>query len=124
MRELSDQAHSLPVAKPGHPTFVIMQLIPVAVDHVHIKEAEQSTSDQEAVRKRKVSDVASVQGEGVGGRGHGAQANELADHIPDANTWKNNKNERQQHEKQKGRRAFSTGPVFKTQTSQSPNICV
>lgn len=97
-----------------------MQLIPIAVDHVHVQEAEQSAGDQEAVWQRKVSDVARVQGKGVGWRGHGAQANQLADHIPDTNTWKSNKNATQQQE----RRAFSTGPVFKTQTSQSPNICV
>lgn len=56
----SDQVHSLPVAIPGHPTFVVVQLVPVTVDHVHVQEAEQSAGDQEAVRKGKVSDVARV----------------------------------------------------------------
>lgn len=106
----SDQVYPPPSAKPGHPTFIIVQLVPIAVDDVHVKEAEQSAGDQEAVGKGKVLDVARVQGEGVGGRGHGAQAHQLADHIPDANTWKNNKNGTQQQKKKKAHRPFFHRP--------------
>lgn len=80
-----------PSAKLGHLTFVIVQLIPIAVDDVHVQEGEERASDEEAVGKGKVFEVAHVQGEGVGGGGNGAQTNQLADDIPDANTWKNNK---------------------------------
>lgn len=107
LNNFSDQVYPPPSAKPGHPTFVIVQLVPIAVDDVHVQEAEQSASDQEAVGKGKVLDVARVQGEGVGGRGHGAQAHQLADHIPDANTWKNNKNGTQQQKKKE-----STQTIF------------
>lgn len=57
---LSDQVYPPPSTKPGHPTFVIVQLVPVAVDDVHVQEAEQCAGDQEAVRKGKVFDVARV----------------------------------------------------------------
>lgn len=110
---LTDQVRLLPAAKPGHFTFVVVELIPVSVDHVHVQEAEQSASDQEAVRKGKVSDVACVESEGVGRRGHGAQANQLADHIPDANTWKSIKTHR----------PFSTGPRLQnTDVSKSKHL--
>lgn len=106
----SDHGHPPSSVKLGRPTFVIVQLVPIAVDDVHVQEVEQSTSDQEAVGKGKVFDVARVQGKGVGGRGHGAQAHQLTDHIPDANTWKNNKNGTQQQKKEKACRPFFHRP--------------
>lgn len=71
-----------------------MQLIPVPVDHVRLQEVEQSTCDEEAVGHGKAFDVTHVQSEGVGGGGDGAQAHQLTDDVPHANTWgkKNNKN--------------------------------
>lgn len=62
-----------------------MQLVPVAVDDVHLQEVEERTRDEEALGEGEVFDVAHVQGEGVGGRGNGAQAHQLADNVPHAN---------------------------------------
>lgn len=68
-----------------------MQLVPVSVDHVHLQEAQQGAGDEEALVQGEALDVARVQGEGVGGGGHGAQTHQLADDVPRANTWKEEK---------------------------------
>lgn len=66
------------------PTFVIVQLVPVSVNHVHLQEVEESACDEEAVREGKTFDVTHVQGEGVGGRRNGAQTHQLTDDVPHA----------------------------------------
>lgn len=63
-----------------------MHLVPVAVDHVRLQEVQEGARDEEAVGEGKVFDVARVQGEGVGRRGNGAQAHQLADDVPHPNT--------------------------------------
>lgn len=68
------------------PTFVIVQLVPVPVHHVHLQKVEESARDEEAVREGKAFDVTHVQGEGVGGRWNGAQGHQLADDVPHTNT--------------------------------------
>lgn len=50
---------------PLSPTFVIVQLIPVAVDDICLQKTQESTCDEEAVGKRKVFDVTHVQGKRV-----------------------------------------------------------
>lgn len=73
-------------AASSRPTSVVVHLVPVAVDHVHLQEVEESARGEEAVRQGEVSDVAHVQGEGVGRRRDSAQAHQLADNVPNANT--------------------------------------
>lgn len=111
-----------PICKPGHPTFVIVQLIPVAIDNVHVQKAEESASDKEAVGQGKVFDVAHVQGVGVGGRGNCAQANQLADNIPDTNTWKNNKNGTQRQKKERTQTFFHKPNPQNTDVSKSKHL--
>lgn len=70
----------------GSPTFIIVHLIPVAVDHVRLQEVQEGACDKEAVGEGKVFDIAHVQGEGVGWRRNGAQAHQLTDDVPHTNT--------------------------------------
>lgn len=73
----------------GHvaqPTFVVVYLVPVAVDHVRLQKVQEGARDEEAVGEGKVFDVARVQCEGVGWRGDGAQAHQLADDVPHPHT--------------------------------------
>lgn len=71
---------------PGFPTFVVVHLVPVAVDHVGFQEVQEGARNEEAVGRGEVLDVARVQREGVGWRGDGAQAHQLADDVPHTNT--------------------------------------
>lgn len=75
----------LPAAS-GFPTFVVVHLVPVAVDHVRFQKVQEGARDEEAVDRGEVLDVARVQREGVGWRGDGAQAHQLADDVPHTNT--------------------------------------
>lgn len=68
------------------PTFIIVHLIPVSVDHVRLQEVQKGACDKEAVGEWKVFDIAHVQGKGIGWRRDGAQAHQLTDDVPHTNT--------------------------------------
>lgn len=97
-----------PCCTPGFPTFVIVHLVPVGVDHVGLQEAQESAGDKEAVWEGKVFDVTHVQGKRVGGRGNGAQAHQLTDNVPHTNTWLKKKKKNGTRKKKKAPRTFST----------------
>ncbi len=66
-----------------------MQLVPVPVDDIRLHEVKKSARYQETLSEGKAFDVTHVQSEGVGRRGNGAQAHQLTDDVPHADTLKN-----------------------------------
>lgn len=68
-----------------------MQLVPVAVNHVHLQEVKESSRDKKAFGERKTFDVTHVQGERVGRRGNGAETHQLTDNVPHTNCWRRTK---------------------------------